>query len=773
MTNKKNPAKSNIHSLIKSLEMIIDDTLTVFQECKKIPQMHDSFLKEYETTCHRIMNNIHSQRLKIAVAGAIKSGKSTFINSLVGKDLVKRGAGVVTSITTRIRKGAKNRANIYFKSWDTINLQLQKALELFPDDGASHEFNNLDLSDIDLNNIDIRRKKDREALKKIFKILTCNFPVTQAGIQPETLLIQHAIQGFDSCNSLVQSDETSLIFESKKFDKYKDFTSDPDKAFYIKDVCLELYGKIIDPNIEIADCQGADSIDPGQLSQILNYLESANLIIYCISSRTGLRQADIIFLNQIKKLGLLDNIVFINNCDLSEHENFDDLIKIEKNIKDNLGFLEIKPKIFSLSSLYNLFIQFIDNGNFKTGGKSKLNKKDSIRLQLWQEEKKTVKYCTLQTREFNTFFQGVIDKNRHDFLISNHFNRLTALLSHLEQQTHISHDLLSSDKDKEKKAISALATLEQNANRIETMVNKTIEVNVQELKEKIHLNLKSAFIQDQSSVLNKTSDHIKNAAFVDIEQYKTGSESSFNQILYLMFQDFKRKLDLYVLENIKPELKSFVKTQEEQILSYFLSLFDSFQIDLKSDLIGDDDIVDVGNSANPLLDSEVPFYDGISYDGSMAFKTVKKILNLQIPSLIFEAKYTTKIKANVFTDFSLNTLSGILSSLFKQNSLFSFSPGLKKAAVKIKQENLKLIKTQYEQFYINLENDYFIPLIEAVTRDFKEKINERFGLYHTYKQEVESVFSLKQSEKQEQKNTIRSIQLQIQQLIKDIASASP
>lgn len=730
MINKRN-------SPINSLETIIDSALNILQGCKKIPQMYDSSFDEHQKTCHRIMEDIHSNRLKIAVAGTIKSGKSTFINSLVGKDLVKRGAGVVTSITTRIKKGKKNRANIYFKSWDAVNNQLQKALELFPDDGAGYEFQTANLSDFD-----IRRKKDRELLKKVFKILTCDFPVTQKGIQPETLLIKHALQGFDTCKEFVQADEICLTFEKKKFDKYKIFISDPDKAFYIKDVCLEIYGKIIDPNIEIADCQGADSIDPHQLGQILNYLESSNLIIYCISSRTGLRQADIIFLNQIKNLGLIDNIIFINNCDFSEHENFDDLFKIETSIKENIEFLEINPKIFSLSSLYNLFKEC----------KAKLNNKDLIRLKLWQEEKKTIKYCDLQTKEFNLFFRGVIDKNRYDFLISNHFNRLAITLSHLEQQTKIFSNLLSSDKQEEKKAIKTIYDLEQNAARLESIVKKSIKSCIKDLKEKIHSNQENAFMREHKALLNNTLEYINNASSIDVEQYKTTTDESFNQILYLMFQDFKRKLDLYVLENVMPELKRFVKTQEEEIISYFYSLFDSFQIDLVKDYDISGVFKDLPNPAK-------------QYIGSVSLEKIKKILGIKMPATVFEAKYTSKIRANVLTDFGVHTLSGILSILFKQKRVFSFSPGLNKAAIKIRQENLKLIKTQFKQYYINLETDYFIPLIEAVTRDFEGKINKQFALYYSYKSEAEHIFSLKQSQREEQKKQISLIQKEIEQQI--------
>jgi len=259
-------------------------------------------------------------------------------------------------------------------------------------------------------------------------------------------------------------------------------------------------------------------------------------------------------------------------------------------------------------------------------------------------------------------------------------------------------------------------------------------------------------MQEHKALLNNTLEYINNASSIDVAQYKTTSNESFNQILYLMFQDFKRKLDLYVLENVKPELKRFVRAQEDEIISYFYSLFDSFQIDL----IKDSDISGIfKNLPNPAT----------QYNGSVSLEKIKKILGIQIPATVFEAKYTSKIRANVLTGFGFQTLSGILSILFKQKRVFSFSPGLNKAAIKIRQENLKLIKTQFKQYYINLETDYFIPLIEAVTRDFKEKINKRFALYHSYKSEAEHIFSLKQSQREEQKKQISLIQKEIEHVI--------
>lgn len=40
-----------------------------------------------------------------------------------------------------------------------------------------------------------------------------------------------------------------------------------------------------------------------------------------------------------------------------------------------------------------------------------------------------------------------------------------------------------------------------------------------------------------------------------------------------------------------------------------------------------------------------------------------------------------------------------------------------------------------------------MPLIQAVTRDFKDKIHHRFALYTSLNEDMEILFSLNQSEK--------------------------
>ena len=175
-----------------SIEAIVSDVLSVIDRMATIPGKPDDMLQMIKTRCSTIPDQIQSNRIKIAVVGVIKSGKSTLINAMTGKEVVKRGAGVVTAVTTRIRKGRKNRAVLFLKSWDDINNTLKNVLEMFPGDGNN-------FLDIDLETFDLRRKKDRDLLKHVYDKLVQEFPVTDQGIRPETLVIRNALQGFDTC----------------------------------------------------------------------------------------------------------------------------------------------------------------------------------------------------------------------------------------------------------------------------------------------------------------------------------------------------------------------------------------------------------------------------------------------------------------------------------------------------------------------------------------------------------------------------------------------
>ena len=734
---------------LKNIESIVADTISVLEMMEKIPHMvEDTALADYKKNCLKIPDQIQSGLIRIAVVGVIKSGKSTFVNSMVGKELVKRGAGVVTSITTRIRKGKKNEAGLLLKSWDEINNDLKKSLEMFPDDKQGK-----------IDTFDVRRKNDRAYLERVYETLVQDFPVTPEGVRPEIHLIQNALEGYNACKDLVGADEVEIKFSSKSFEKHKEFTSDPARAFYVKDVCLKVFGRAIEPNIEIADCQGADSTDPAQLARIVKYMESANLIIYCISSRTGLRQSDMGFLRVIKSLGLLENILFVTNCDVTEHENLADLKNVESIIHKELGFLTSDPRLYSFSALYDLF---------KSIG-PRLSPRNARQFKLWQADGEMIEYCSDNSQVFHKMLGQMLEKKYYDLLLSNHMERIRMMAGELNKKIDIFYTLLSSDLNGENKARLQVKGIQENSFRLKSIVDNSIQGAVSGLTKEIEANLKKAFVRDSLHIRKKTSEFIQQTP-MDIEPYrKQVKDQGFKQILYLMFQDFKRKLDLFTLEQIIPEVRTLIEAQEKSIAGYFQSLLDSYQIDIftlsnhmQVDTKSFPDFFSKRDTQKDPMKKKDMGFTAIDIQG------IKKILGLRLPTTIFSAKYTTRMRANALTGLGIQSFIQLFSSFMGRHDGFSFTPGFRRAGAKIKKESLVSIQHQIDEYHSGLNTMYFMPLIQAVTRDFKEKIHQKFSLYESLTEDMEILFSLKQSEKNIQLEKIQEIKGKIQCIITEV-----
>lgn len=728
---------------LKTIEPIVSEFLSLLEMMEQIPGMGDNDLAGYQKTCLKIPDHIQSGLIRIAVVGVIKSGKSTFINSLMGKELVKRGAGVVTSITTRIRKGKKNKASLRIKSWDEINLAVKKALDMFPVDRFPNGDQDLGI----LGNFDLRREKDRAFLEKVYESLVKEFPVTREGIRPETLLIRNALEGYEACRDMVGADEAKLTFSAKSFEQYKAFTSDPARAFYVKDVCLDVFGKAMGPNVEIADCQGADSTDPAQLAQIVKYIESVNLIVYCISSRTGLRQSDMGFLKTIKRLGLLENILFVNNCDFSEHENLEDLKRIESKIRQELGFLAPDPRVYSFSALYNLF-QALG---------PRMSPRNAKRFELWQEDKPMIQYCTDGSAAFHGMLDQILGKNYHGLVLSNHVERLRIMAQALNQKARIFDELFYVDLEGQEKTRKKLKEIQENASRLRSIVDNSVQGAVEGLKTEIESNLTQAFARDSLHISSRVQAFIRQTS-MEVEPYRQRiKESGFQEILYLMFQDFKRKLDMFVIEEIVPELKKFIESQESRIFNYFQSLLDSFQIDFLT-------LGNFGEENGPFFSQE-QLKKGSRSAKAVDIQAIKKIMGLKLPETIFTPKYTRRMQANALTGLGFQALVQLFSSFVDKKIPFSFTPGFNRAAAKIKKECLISLQHQVNGYHAGLSTLYFTPLIQAVTRDFKEKIHQRFAWYASLNQDMEQVFALNQREKQIQQEKMQKIKEKISQIV--------
>ena len=739
------------NSLYQTIDAISADILAVIQMMEDLPVMSGSALDNYKKNCRRIPEQIRSNLIKIAVVGVIKSGKSTLINAMIGKELVKRGAGVVTSITTRIRKGGKNRARVFLKSWDDINRTLRNTLEMFPADEN-------DSRKIDVTAFDLRRQKDRTFLQTVYENMVRDFPVTDQGIRPEILVIRNALEGYETCRDIVGPDRGCLVFEAKQFENHKTFTGDPANAFYVRDVCLELYGKTLEPHMEIADCQGADSTDPAQLTHILNYVQESSLILYCISSRTGLRQADMQFLKLIRKLGLAANVIFINNCDLSEHETLEDLAAIENQTRQDVELLVQAPEIYSFSALLSLFSTM----------EKRLSRRNRKRLELWQEDNAMAGYCKDAAEKFFQRFSDISRDHHHALLVAGHLERLLSLVDAMEKKMRLFTQMVSSDVDSSKNVKIRLEQVRNNVNRLRSIVEHSIPAAVSGLTREIETDLDNSFAHDAVHIRRKIRAFIRHTP-LDAEPYRHRIKTlGIKKILYLMFQDFKRQLDLFVIEQVLPDIRALVAENEARVETYFQSLLDSYQVDILQlppvmELDGNMDGHPAGEPEGVQTMTE-------HRDTAMRVdvQSIKKILGLTLPRTCFSPDYSSRMQMGAFTGMGVHTFVRLFSVIKDKTRLFSFAPGFDAAAARIKKHSLTAAELQIDQFHNRLKSSYFVPLIQAVARDFSDKIQDRFSLYASLDADMEQAADQREIHKRGQQEKITTILSRLQQIRMEI-----
>lgn len=89
---KKNKKENNIFSVVNALQEVRDN-----EYVKNV----DLFEHDFQ----RIIDRLLDDSFRVAVVGEFSSGKSTFLNALLGKDLLKHGAKETTATITEIHNG--------------------------------------------------------------------------------------------------------------------------------------------------------------------------------------------------------------------------------------------------------------------------------------------------------------------------------------------------------------------------------------------------------------------------------------------------------------------------------------------------------------------------------------------------------------------------------------------------------------------------------------------------------------------------------------------
>jgi GTPase SAR1 family protein len=680
------------------------EVLALFSAAKSIPGMADYSFGEWEKTCEHLPGQLAEDTIRVAIVGAIKSGKSTFLNSIFNGDYVKRGAGVITSIVTRVRSGERLRAKLFFKSWDEINTEIEQALVLFP--SLNWRSGN--------GRFDIRKEKDRHELQKALGELSVDQLITHNTRNINNVLLTCYLKGYDTVNGFLTPDNTVQMFEDEQFFEHKAFAGDESLAVYLKDILLEINSGGVRNNIEIADCQGSDSSNPLHLAMIQDYLLMTHMIIYVVSSRTGLREADIRFLSIIKKMGILDNIVFVVNCDFNEHESADELKSLVNRIREELSMIKQDPDIYSFSALFNLFRSHHDS----------LSDKDGLRLEQWKADGDLTELSDRETRRFESTFYDRLAHKRYVLLMKNHIERLAVILTGTGDWVSLNREVLAKDADSAAEILKKIKTHQQRFKQIKLAIKKTLGGAIPEIKKELHQEV-HRFFDAQAGIIAKDIRNFIRAFSISPEKYQKSLETAdFSQTLNSVFLEFKQSIDAHIAEAVNPEVLRFVQAGEKQIKQYFEGLIIPFS----------NMIEDAHQEFDGLLGRNESVSDkkGRSRSNTPQVDPIIESSELDPPPLVATMHYSTKIKTEAIMRLGFYRVFRNVTALFKKSAHRKGEDALKalqNSVQQMKRETEKSVVFHIKDYRENLKFRYLYKMVDATAVGFAQAVLDRFQAY--------------------------------------------
>jgi hypothetical protein len=286
-------------------------------------------------------------RCAVYVLGTIKSGKSTLINALLGRDVMPRGAGVKTFNLVHVVHGPEATARVRFRSPGELAAllafdfrMLGFAVELPPDPYAPEAIDALE--------------RTREAFEVV-----CRNDERLQGVEAEGASLgllalslarmRHTIAGlrelardFSEADRAQLRTRACLDYGGDRFPEHLRWTDSADLAALIHDIELVLPFPDTTPrSFEFVDCQGSDSLNPLDFADVQSIVQRADVILYVVQSRLGLRQADHALLRHLARVRAADRLVGVVNVEAFEplgEEEFDRLLgRIEGDLARSAG----------------------------------------------------------------------------------------------------------------------------------------------------------------------------------------------------------------------------------------------------------------------------------------------------------------------------------------------------------------------------------------------------------------------------------------------------
>jgi len=413
-------------------------------------------------------------------------------------------------------------------------------------------------------------------------------------------------------------------------------------------------------------------------------------------------------------MGIMDNILFVINCDFSEHESINDLNALIEKVKEELSMIKPDPDIFSISALFNLFK--VQNMN--------LSQKDRLRLAQWEKEKELTDFSDLETERFESFFYNKLTMGSYSLLFKNHLERFSMILSGMSHWILVNQNMLTRDADSVNEVIEKVKHHQKGMNQIKSMIKNTLDGSIQKMKHELKLDIDRYFDPRSGDLLNDIVEFVRSYK-VPYQKYGENLKATgFSNTLYLVFQEFRQAFDTYMAETINPEVIRFVREKETRIKEYLNSIAGPFDVMVRDAIVEYDSMMGnlgINSSRKSLKRIALP-----------DFGSIKDITGLALPPAVASMRYTVKMKTEAVMRLGFYTVVKFLKKLLKKPIQIKNEQevlALKDGVLRMKRETEKSVAYHFKDYQENIKFQYIYKLIEAASNSLYETLTDRFRAY--------------------------------------------
>jgi len=552
--------KVGLSTCVATLQRLMKDLATI------IP-MGTPQVENWRRILENLQKRLDENRCRMAVVGTVKSGKSTLVNALLGQDLLKRGAGIVTAMITRIEPGDRPGAVLLFKDWEEVNGELNSALSLFPSPVLLEKREGYDL----------RQAADRQVLSEVLAQVDQAHLLHQDMMDKNYILIQSFLKGYSQVARLLAGESPTLVLGGDELAQHQQLVSHEAAAVYLKDVRLTLPFPWPARGLELGDCQGSDSPIPQHLAQVQQYLIGADLVIYVISSRIGLRQADYKFLNDLKRMRLWENCVFVVNLDLNELENLAEAQRLVERWQQELSVFQTEAPVFTFSALDLLLHRL------KARGQA-LSPKDLGKLMTWEADAVLTDFSRQGAEKFEKHLHQTLATRQTQLLLTSSLGQLLTVSQGMKERLLLQDTFLQED-------VTAFETirerLEQHRHPLESLLHslgQALQGAGHKLKQQIRQRLDRFFDVRHGQIGPLIARFIEDYQG-EVDKLEIGDQlSAFMPGLYQVYQGFQQKLLLFLTEEVNLKILEFIRDQEDWIKTELSKVLEPLLIPLQDAL---------------------------------------------------------------------------------------------------------------------------------------------------------------------------------------------